>query len=71
MNPKKNANIAAPSFVGTDACILQFNATLKPRKFSVRTMNSIPSLSVTLKKLEICSVAVYDLSRLFLHFLVN
>ena len=68
MNPKKNANIAAPSFVGTDACRLQFNATLKPRKFSVNTMNRILSLSVTLRKLLIWSDAVYDLFILFFAF---
>jgi len=68
MNPKKNAKIAAPSLVGTDACKLQFNATLRPKKFNVRTMNRIPNLSATLQKLLNCSVAVYDLSRLFLAF---
>jgi len=54
MNPKKNAKIAAPIFVGVDACKLQFNATLRPKKFKVNTINNIPNLSTILTKLENC-----------------
>lgn len=52
MNPKKKANNAAPTFLGTGALILQFKATLRARKLMARIMNTIPNFMNTLKKLD-------------------
>jgi hypothetical protein len=64
MNPKKNANIPAPILIGNGELALQFKAVLNPRKLIVNIINKKPSLINVLKKLPICSVAVYDLSKL-------
>ncbi len=58
MNPKKNANNAAPTFLGTGALILQFSATLRAKKLMARITNTMANFMNTLKKLEIWSVAV-------------
>jgi hypothetical protein len=52
MNPKKNANNAAPTFLGTGALILQFSATLRAKKLMARITNTMANFMNTLKKLE-------------------